>query len=74
MYAFVWMGNHYHLMAETPEPTLSRGMRQLKGVYTLGFNRRHRMHGWVGHLFQGHFKAILVERESHLLCPFGSRA
>jgi len=63
-YAFVLMGNHYHLMAETPEATLSRGMRQLNGVYTLGFNRRH---GRVGHLFQGRFKAILVERESHLL-------
>jgi len=63
-YAFVLMGNHYHLMVETPEATLSRGMRQLNGVYTLGFNRRH---GRVGHLFQGRFKAILVERESHLL-------
>jgi len=40
-YAFVLMGNHCHLMAETPEATLSRGMRQLNGVYTLGFNRRH---------------------------------
>ena len=64
VYTFVLMGNHYHLMLETPEPTLSRGMRQLNGVYTLGFNRRH---GRVGHLFQGRFKAILVERESHLL-------
>ena len=48
-YAFVLMGNHYHLMVETPEATLSRGMRQLNGVYTLGFNRRH---GRVGYLFQ----------------------
>jgi len=40
-YAFVLKGNHYHLMVETPEATLSRGMPQLNGVYTLGFNRRH---------------------------------
>jgi REP element-mobilizing transposase RayT len=58
------MGNHYHLLVETPEPTLSRGMRHVNGVYTQGFNRRH---GRVGHLLQGRFKAILVEKESHLL-------
>ena len=58
------MGNHFHLMIETPEPNLSRGMRQLNGVYTQGFNRNHRK---VGHLFQGHFKAILIERDSYLL-------
>jgi hypothetical protein len=58
------MGNHYHLLLETPEPTLSRGMRHLNGIYTQGFNRRH---GRVGHLLQGRFKAILVEKESHLL-------
>jgi len=39
-------------------------MRQLNGVYTQAFNRRH---GRVGHLFQGRFKAILIEKESHLL-------
>ena len=58
------MGNHYHLLVETPEPTLSRGMRHLNGVYTQGFNRRH---GRVAHLLQGRCKAILVEKESHLL-------
>ena len=42
------MGNHNHIMAETPEATLSRGMSQLNGVYTLGFNRRQRRHGRVG--------------------------
>ena len=62
--AYVLMGNHYHLMLETPEPTLSRGMRQLNGVYTQAFNRRHER---VGHLYQGRFTAILVEREAHLL-------
>jgi REP element-mobilizing transposase RayT len=62
--AYCLMTNHYHLVVETPEPNLSRGMRQLNGVYTQAFNRRH---GRGGHLFQGRFKAILVEREPHLL-------
>jgi putative transposase len=64
LHAWVLMGNHYHLLVETPEPTLSRGMRQLGGLYTQAFNRRHRR---AGHLFQGRFKAILVGKESHLL-------
>ena len=64
IHGYVLMGNHYHLMVETPEATLSRGMRQLNGVYTQAFNRRHRR---VGHLFQGRFNGVLVERESQLL-------
>jgi putative transposase len=64
VHAYVLMGNHYHLLIETPEPTLSRGMRHLNGIYTQGFNRRHER---VGHLLQGRFKAILVEKEAHLL-------
>jgi putative transposase len=64
LHAYVLMGNHYHLLVETPEPTLSRGMRDLNGVTTQRFNRRH---GRAGHLFEGRFKAILVEREAHLL-------
>lgn len=64
LHAYVLMGNHYHLLVETPVPTLSRGMRQLNGVYTQRFNRRH---GRTGHLFQGRFKAILVERDAHLV-------
>jgi len=63
-HAYCLMGNHYHLLVETLEPTLSRGMRQLNGVYTQRFNRRH---GRAGHLFGGRFKAILVEREAYLL-------
>jgi hypothetical protein len=58
------MDNHYHLLIETPEGNLSFGMRQLNGIYTQRFNRRH---GRIGHVFQGRFKAILVERESYLL-------
>ncbi|MBK9064834.1 MAG: transposase [Acidobacteria bacterium] len=64
LHAYVLMGNHYHLLLETPAPTLSRGMRQLNGIYTQAFNRRHRR---AGHLLQGRFKAILVEKEAHLL-------
>jgi REP element-mobilizing transposase RayT len=63
-HAYCLMGNHYHLVIETPEANLSRGMRQLNGEYTQAFNRLHRR---VGHLFQGRFKAVLVEKESHLL-------
>jgi len=54
------MGNHYHLLVETPEGNLSRGMRQLNGVYTQKHNRRQ---GRVGHVFQGRYKPILVEKE-----------
>lgn len=63
-HAYCLMPNHYHLLVETPEGNLSRGMRQLNGVYTQAFNRRH---GRVGHVLQGRFKAILVEKESYLL-------
>lgn len=63
-HAHCLMGNHYHLLIETPEGNLSPGMRQLNGIYTQRFNRRHAR---VGHLFQGRFKAILVERERYLL-------
>jgi REP element-mobilizing transposase RayT len=63
-HGFCLMGNHYHLLIETPEANLGRGMRQLNGVYTQAFNRRHRR---TGHLLQGRYKAILVEKESYLL-------
>lgn len=64
LYAYCLMSNHYHLLVETPQPNLSRGMRQLNGVYTQRFNRRHAI---SGHVFQGRFKAILVERDNYLL-------
>jgi len=63
-HAFCLMGNHYHLLIETVDPTLARGMRHLNGVYTQTFNRRHKR---SGHLLQGRYKAILVEKDSHLL-------
>jgi hypothetical protein len=58
------MGNHYHLVIETVDGILSRGMRHLNGVYTQKFNWNH---GRVGHIFQGRYKAILIEKDSHLL-------
>ena len=58
------MGNHYHLLLRTRKANLSRLMRQINGVYTQAFNRRH---GLAGHLFQGRFNAILVDGDSYLL-------
>lgn len=63
-HSYCLMDNHYHLLVETPIPNLSAGMRQLNGIYTQAFNRHHRR---VGHLFQGRFKAIVVEKQAHLL-------
>ena len=63
-HAYCLMDNHYHLLIETPQPNLSLGMRQFNGRYTQTFNRRHER---VGHLFQGRFTAILVEKEPYLL-------
>lgn len=64
VHAYCQMTNHYHLLVETIDGNLSRGMRQLNGLYTQRFNRRH---GMAGHLFQGRYKAILVQREAYLL-------
>ena len=63
-YAWCLMDNHYHLLIQTPDGNLSKGMRQLNGVYTQLSNRRHRR---VGHLFQGRFKAILVDSDAYLM-------
>ena len=70
--AYCLMGNHYHLVVHTPQANLSRLMRQINGVYTQAFNRRH---GLVGHLFQGRFKAIVVDRDAYLmsLCRYVER-
>lgn len=58
------MGNHYHLLVQTPDGNLSKGMRQLNGVYTQAYNRRHDI---TGHLFQGCYKSILVDEDNYLL-------
>lgn len=64
VHAYCLMSNHYHLLIETPDSNLSKGMRQLNGVYTQRFNRRHKR---VGHVFQGRYKAIIVQKDSYLL-------
>lgn len=62
--AYCLMPNHYHFVLETRRANLSRLMRHVNGVYTQRYNRRH---GKVGHLFQGRFKAVLVDRDPYLL-------
>lgn len=61
IHAFVLMSNHYHLMAETPQANLVAGMRWFQITYTARFNRRHRL---SGHLFQGRYKAVVVDPEA----------
>ena len=63
-HAYCLMDNHYHLLVETPDGNLSLGMRQLNGVYTQARNKRHNK---IGHLLQGRYKAILIQKDSHLL-------
>jgi putative transposase len=63
-YAWCLMGNHFHLVVETPEPNLSEGMRVLNGTYTQYVNHAH---GRTGHLFQGRFHSILVDRNTYFL-------
>lgn len=64
VHSYCLMGNHYHLLIETPDSNLSKGMRHLNGVYTQRFNRKHKR---VGHVFQGRYKAIIVQKETYLL-------
>jgi putative transposase len=63
-HAYCLMNNHYHIVIETPDGNLSKGMRQLNGVYTQIFNKRHHK---VGHIFQGRYKAIIIQKGSYLL-------
>ena len=58
VHAWVLLGNHYHLLLETPQPNLVSGMSLLQQTYTLRFNRRHPQ---SGHLFGGRYKAECVE-------------
>jgi REP element-mobilizing transposase RayT len=64
VHVYTLMSNHFHLVIETPERTLSRGMQWLNGQYACKFNKRHKR---AGHLFQGRFHGELVQKESHLL-------
>ena len=68
-HAYCLMDNHYHLVIETPHTNLAKGMRQLNGVYTQAFNRRHDR---TGHIFQGRYKSIIVDSDSYFvdLCRY----
>ena len=63
-YAYCLMDNHYHLLIETPAPNLSLGMRLLNGSYTQCFNIQNKR---TGHVFQGRFKAFVVEKQNYLM-------
>ena len=63
-HAFCLMPTHYHFAVETQNANLSEAMHWLNAVYAQRFNARHARHG---HVFGGRFKAVLVERDSHLL-------
>ena len=83
MHAYVLMGNHFHLLLETPEPNLVGGMKWLMGAYSQAWNRRRKRHG---HVFQGRYKAVVVNGEGkghyfrivadyiHLNCPRSAHA
>ena len=64
VHSYCLLGNHYHLLVETPEPNLCKGMHSLNGRYSQAFNRRHDR---AGHVLEGRYKAIVVEKEAHLL-------
>ncbi len=64
VHAFCLMSNHYHLLVETPEGGLSAGLHDLNSRFAQWFNRRHKRRG---HLFEGRFHGILVQKEAYLL-------
>ena len=64
VYKLMLMTNHLHLIVETPEPNLGRGMKRILEKYAQAFNRRY---GRTGHLFQGRYGSVPIEKESHLL-------
>ena len=64
VHVYTLMDNHYHMMFETPEKTLSRGMQRVNGDYARYFNKKYKRRG---HLFQGRFHSVLVEKQEHLV-------
>jgi len=64
LHCYVLMTNHYHLLIETPDGNMSKVMHYLNGAYTNYINRKRNRYG---HLFQGRYKAILVDHYSYLL-------
>ncbi|NVE01749.1 transposase [Massilia sp. BJB1822] len=64
VHGFCQMPNHFHLLVETPDGNLAAGMQFLNGVYAQHFNARHEL---VGHVIQGRYHAVLLQKQSHLL-------
>jgi putative transposase len=71
IHAYCLMGNHFHLVLETPQANLVAGMKWFLGTYTMRFNRRHRL---LGHLFSGRYKALMVDGSAkgylHSVCDY----
>lgn len=63
-HGYCLMTNHYHLLIETPEPNLARGMKRLNSLYCITFNRKH---GRTGHVLQGRYDSVVVQKEDYLL-------
>ncbi len=63
-YGYCLMSNHYHLLFETPDGNLSSFMRQVNGIYTQKYNKKYQK---KGHLFQGRYKAMLIQKEGYLI-------
>ena len=64
IHAYCLMGNHFHLVAETPQPHLGADMKWLLGTYTGCFNRRHQ---WSGHLFSGRYKSLIIDERGGIV-------
>jgi putative transposase len=64
IHCYVLIGNHYHLVIETPRGLLSRFMHDVNSGYTTYFNVKRKR---AGHLFQGRYKSLLVDKDSYLL-------
>jgi putative transposase len=64
LHAYVFMDNHYHFLIETPYANIKQLMQNINTSYTVYVNRRHKR---AGHLFQGRYKAFIVDKESYLL-------
>ena len=82
LHAYVLMDNHYHLLAETPEPNLSRAMQWLNTSYSVWFNRHYQLGKNLANRGRTHFSQFLVREKSGervsilqtLLVLFGGRA
>lgn len=64
IHAYCLMPNHFHLLIETKDSNLSQVMKRLLGLYTVRFNRKHKR---LGHLFQGRYKALIVDKDAYFL-------